>query len=630
MREKDLGIWQSWTWAEVLEEVRAFSIGLRRRGVLRGDRVAIIGGNRPRLYWSMSAIQALGAIPVPVCQDSAAEEMGILLGHAGVAAAVAENQEQVDKVLEIRDRQPEIRTIVFDDPRGLNRYKANGLVSFEAVQGEGRAAISADRGTVDAWLAEVAAATGADTGIILYTLGTTGRPKGVMLSHDNVVRIARNANRFDNLDETEEVFAYLPLAWVGDHILSYGQALDAGFCVSCPESRETVNDDRREIGPTFMFAPPRVFEALLSEVMVRMENASLLKRCLFTTFLGLARRVGDDILSGRPVSLSSRAAYALGEILVYGPLRNRLGFSRIKCAYTTGEATGPEIFRFFRSIGVNLKQLYGQTEASVYVTVQSNDDVDEEMVGRPAPETEIRIEPSGEVLYRSPGVFQGYYRDEEATRRTKTADGWVHSGDAGILDRSGKLRIIDRVEHVGRLKDGTLFPPNYIENKLKFFPNIREAVAFGDERDHVAVFINIDMGSVGIWAERNNLAFASYQELAAHPRVYDLIAGHVAKVNTALARAPQLAGARIRRFLVLHKQLDADDGEITRTSKVCRPAVAEHYRDLIEALYDPAVTRRHVATDVAFEDGRKGRIEGDIEIRDVEIAPLVAEREAAE
>ena len=434
---------------------------------------------------------------------------------------------------------------------------------------------------------------------------------------ESTVWAAKVANRFDNLTEKEDVIAYLPMAWVGDHIFSYAQSYESGYCVNCPESPETVVDDRREIGTTYAFAPPRVYENLITLTMVRMEDAAKIKKKVFDYFLDVANRVGERILNGESVSLKDRLIYSLGEFLVYGPLKNRFGLTKVRIAYTAGEAIGPEIFRFYRSLGINLKQLYGQTEAAVYITNQPDGEIYADTVGAPLEGIEVKVDDNGEVLYRSPGVFKEYYKNPKATRSTKTKDGWVHSGDAGFIDDHGHLKIIDRAKDVGKLKDGTLFPPKYIENKLKFFPNIKEAVAIGDGRDYVACMINIDLTAVGSWAERNNVIYASYQELASHPDVYKMIEEHVAEVNRELAAEERVAGAQIQRFLVLHKELDADDGEITRTAKVRRSFVAERYKPLIDALFNRKKTQQHIKTEVTFEDGRKGTIEGDVEIRDM-------------
>lgn len=631
MREKDLGIWQTWTWSQVLEEIRSFSIGLQDAGFKPGDRIAIVGANRPRLYWSMVAAQSLGGVPVPLYSDSVAEEMAYVLEHAEVRFACVEDQEQVDKLLSMSEQLPRLEHIVYDDPRGLRDYDHTRLHSFEQLQVNGRAALAADGAREKAWLEGIAATKGADLAVMLYTSGTTGRPKGVMLSFDNLVISARNGNAFDKLNETEETIAYLPMAWIGDHVFSLAQAYLAGYCVNCPENLETVLSDRREIAPTYFFAPPRVFEGLLTLIMVRMEDAGRLKKKMFDSFMALARRVGEPILNGEKVSLVDRLLYQLGEFMVYGPLKNQMGFTRLRVGYTAGEAIGPEIFRFYRSLGLNLKQLYGQTEASVYITMQPDGEIFGDTVGMPAPDVEIKIAENGEVLYRSPGVFVGYYKNEEATRTTKTEDGWVLTGDAGFIADNGHLKIIDRAKDVGKLTDGSLFAPKYIENKLKFYPNVKEVVAFGDGRDFCGVFVNIDLTAVGSWAERNNVNYASYQELAAHPQVYEMVRSHVDEVNRDLANEPMMAGAQIKRFLVLHKELDADDGELTRTQKVRRSFIADRYAPLIEALYDGS-TNKHVRTEVTFEDGRKGAIEATVEIRDMQTYPAASGglREAAE
>ncbi|MBX9990727.1 AMP-binding protein [Phreatobacter oligotrophus] len=631
MRHKDLGIWRTWTWREVADEVRAFALGLGELGLQRGDRVAIVGRNRPKLYWSMAAIQAWGGIPVPVYSDSVADEMAYVLEHAGASMAVVEDQEQVDKILSVSDRLPHLTHLIYDEPRGLRDYDHSRLHAFEAVQAKGRKA-GEDAAKAAALEAAIAVGKGADLAIILYTSGTTGRPKGVMLSNDNVIISARNGGLFDHLRETEETIAYLPLAWVGDNIFSYAQSYVLGFCVNCPESAETIVEDRRKIGMSYAFAPPRVYENLLTQTMVRMEDAGPLKKKMFHHFLGVARQWGEKILNKEPVPLSARLQYALGEVLVYGPLKNRFGFTNIRVGYTAGEAIGPEIFRFFRSLGINLKQLYGQTEASVYITAQPDGEIYADTVGKPNIDVEVKIADNGEVLYRSPGVFVGYYKDPEKTAETKTPDGWVRSGDAGFFDpKTGHLKIIDRAKDVGKLRSGALFAPKYLENKLKFYPNIKEAVAFGQDRDFVTCFLNIDLTAVGSWAERNNVSYGSYQELAGHREVLKMITAHVDEVNRSLAGEPMMAGSQIRRFLVLHKELDADDGELTRTQKVRRGFIADRYLPLVEALFDGS-PRGRIRTEVTFEDGRKGVIEGDVEIIDMPVheATGTAFREAAE
>jgi len=622
MREKDYGIWQSWSWAEVKDEIEALAGGLRTLGFARGDRLAIIGDNRPRLYWAIAATQALGGVPVPVYQDSIADEMAYVLDHAEVRFAIVEDQEQVDKLIQVKDRLPLLETIIYSDPRGLRHYQQTYLQAYDRVADQGRAYAAAHR---DFFTAAVAESRGADTAIILYTSGTTGRPKGVVLSFDNLISTARAAIEFERLTDREDVLAYLPMAWIGEHIFSYVQAYCAGFCVSCPEDGSTVMHDLRELGPTYLFAPPRIFENILTQVMIRMEDAGALKRRLFHYFLGVARRVGPALLDRKPVNLKDRLFYWLGERLVYSPLKNALGLSRVRVGYTAGEAIGPDLFLFYRSLGINLKQLYGMTESSVFLCIQKDGETKPDTVGPPIPGVELKITEDGEVLFRGPGTFREYYKNPAATSETKEPDGWVHTGDAGFFDHDGQLTIVDRARDVGHLASGALFAPKFIENKLKFFPYIKEAVAFGDGRDFVAAFINIDLEAVGNWAERSSLAYGSYQELAANPLVYDLIAGCIAEANRGLAAEASLAGCQVRRFLIMHKELDADDGELTRTRKVRRGTIAERYKPLIDALYSGAEFAR-IESEVTFEDGRRGVMRAELAIRDVDGAPSPRQR----
>ncbi|MBI1776536.1 MAG: AMP-binding protein [Proteobacteria bacterium] len=619
-REKDLGIWQTWTWAQVLDEVRWLALGLAAMGFRRGDKLAIVGDNRPHLYWAITAVQALGGVPVPVYQDAVATEMQFVLDHCEARFAIAEDQEQVDKLLGLKERCPLLEAVIYADPRGLRNYPKEQLRSYASVQEEGRKFEAAHPGF---FLEEIAKGKAEDVAIILYTSGTTGQPKGVMLSQRNIMATSLNWIEREGLNEHEESLAYLPMAWVGDHVFSYGQAYVAGFAVGCPESGATVMTDLRELGPTYFFAPPRIYENILTTVMIRMEDASYIKRRLFHYFMTLARRIGTRIIDEKPVSLLQRLLYGVGHVLVYGPLKNTLGFSRIRLAYTAGEAIGPDIFDFFRSLGINVKQLYGMTEASVALCIQPDGEVKPDTVGTPVEGVEIKITDTGEVMYRSPGVFVAYYKNERATQEAKAEDGWVHSGDAGFFDADGHLKIIDRSKDVGRLNDGTLFAPKYLENKLKFFPHIKEAVAFGHGRDHAAAMINIDMSAVGDWAERRGIAYSSYQELAAMGQVYDLVRGCIEAVNADLAHDRTLAGSQIKRFLILHKELDADDGELTRTRKVRRGFVAERYQPLVDGLYSSR-ERAAIETDVTFEDGRKSKSRAEIRIAEAQCLPAAA------
>lgn len=617
IREKDYGIWQSWSWAEVAREVRDLAAGLAALGFRRGDRLAVIGDNRPRLYWAIAAAQCLGGIPVPVYQDAVAAEMEFVLDHAETRFAVAEDQEQVDKLLAVRDRLPKLEAVIYDEPRGMRHYAHAFLHPYAAVAERGRAFAAEHPGLIDR---EIAAGKGEDVAIILYTSGTTGQPKGVMLTYDNVIVTTRHAVARERLTGEEEVLAYLPMAWVGDHIFSFAQSYCAGFCMSCPESGATAMTDLREIGPTYFFAPPRIWESILTQVMIRIEDAGWLKRKLFHGFMALARRVGGAILDGGNVPLADRLLYRLGDILVYGPLKNTLGLSRIRVAYTAGEAIGPDIFAFYRSLGINIKQLYGMTEAAVFLCMQPDGAVKPHTVGTPLEGVEIAIAENGEVLYRGPGVFAGYYRNPAATAETKRPDGWTHSGDAGFFGDDGQLRIIDRAKDVGKLEDGTLFAPKYLENKLKFFPYVKEAVAYGADRPFAAALINIDMQAVGNWAERRGITYGSYQELAGLDAVHELVRGCVEAVNRDLAAEPHLAGAQLRRFLILHKELDADDGELTRTRKVRRRFISERYKPLVDALYSGAAAAA-IETEVAFEDGRRGTLRAEVKLRDAAVTP---------
>ena len=616
MREKEFGIWQSVSWADLARLVEHLACGLHVAGLRQHDHMVVIGANRPRLYATMLAAQALGAVPIPLYQDAASAECIFPINNAEVRFAFAEDQEQVDKLLEAREQCTQLGQIYFDDPRGLRNYDEPGLESLDALIARGEV-FAKDHPTFFSETVEKVQPD--DVAAMFFTSGTTGNPKGVVHTHDTLLNRARAGAEFDNLTHREEVLAYLPPAWIGQNIFSYAQWLACGYVVNCPESSTTVTIDLKEIGPTYYFAPPRVFEGLLTSVMIRMEDASAIKRKLFDACMSLARRVGPSLMDGKPVGWLDRVAYALGNFLIYGPLRNNLGMSRVRVAYTAGEAIGPDLFTFYRSIGVNLKQLYGSTETAVFVCLQPDHQVRADTVGVPCAGVEIKVSDSGEILVKSPGLLKGYFKNPQATAEVLSADGWYHTSDAGFIDSQGHLKIIDRVKDVGRIKggsfDGAMFAPKYVENKLKFFQHIKEAVAYGDGRDQVCVMINIDFDAVGNWAERRNLPYAGYTDLAQKSEVYQLVKDCVEKVNADLSADQMLAGSQVSRFLILHKELDADDGELTRTNKVRRGFIADKYDVLVSALYDGKV-EQYVETQVKFEDGRTGSVSATLRIDD--------------
>ncbi len=623
LREKVYGIWQTLTWADLAQLVRELAGGMAVAGLNRDDHIVVVGDNRPRLYASMLAAQSLGAVPIPLYQDAASAEFVFPIVNADVGFAIVEDQEQVDKLLEIREKCPLLTRIWYDDPRGLRNYSETGLTSLDALIESGRAHAQANPGFFDA---EVAKGAPQDMAAMFFTSGTTGNPKGVVHTHFTLLDRAKAGADFDHLSAKEEVLAYLPPAWIGQNIFSYAQWLACGYVVNCPESAATVTIDLKEIGPTYYFAPPRVFEGLLTSVMIRMEDASAIKRKLFHHYMDVARKVGPALMDGKPVGLADKLSYALGNLLIYGPLRNTLGLSRVRVAYTAGEAIGPDLFTFYRSIGINLKQLYGSTETAVFVCLQPDNEAKADTVGVPIAGVEIKLTDSGEILIKSPGLLKEYYKNPSATAEVLDAAGWYHTGDAGFLDAGGHLKIIDRAKDVGRImggaNDGAMFAPKYVENKLKFFPHVKEAVAFGDKRDRVCAFINIDVEAVGNWAEKRGLPYAGYTDLAQKPEVYELVRECVEKVNADLAADAMLAGSQISRFLILHKELDADDGELTRTRKVRRGFIGERYQVLVDALYEGRA-EQYIETQVKFEDGRSGMVSATLKISDAKTFPTM-------
>jgi long-chain acyl-CoA synthetase len=612
IREKDRGIWQTWTWGQYHEHVRDFALGLAALGFQRGEKLSVIGDNRPRLYWAQVAAQALGGISAPVYQDSIARELQYVWSHAEVSVIVAEDQEQVDKVLSLKAELPAVRYVVYDDARGMGQYRYDWLRSFSEVEELGRKLGQVEPGRFET---EVDRGRPDDVAMIWYTSGTTGNPKGAMLTHANLVETARVLTKAEDVRGEDDWLCYLPMGWAGDGFYSLVMSLLVGFCCNCPESPETVQRDLRELGPSTLLAPPRIWENMLTSVQVRAADASPLKRWVFERFRAVAERVETLRSEGRGVPLGLRILYLLGEFFVYGPVRDQLGLRRARWAYTGGAPLGPDTFRFFRAFGVNLKQVYGSTEVSALVSIQPDSEANPTTVGPPCPGIDVKIGDRGEVLIRGCGIFKGYYKADEATREVIDAEGWFHTGDAGFLDPRGHLVIIDRAKDVGALADGTAFAPQFIENKLKFSPYVREAVAFGHERPFVTAMIAIDLNTVGNWAERRGIPYTSYMDLSQKPEVRELIREEIAKGNGTLPEA-----SRIRRFLLLTKDLEADDAEITRTRKVRRRFIGEKYGPVIDALYSGR-DEVELTTSVTYEDGRQAAIQSRVHIEDVEGVP---------
>ena len=600
LREKEFGIWRETTWAGFLDRVRSFALGLVELGVEKGDRIAIIGDNRPEWVIAELAAQAVGALPLGLYQDSIAAELARMLEAAEARLIVAEDQEQVDKVIEVRDRVPGLEHVVYHDPRGLYGYEAPGLTAFEAVEslGDGFGA-----GSPGEFVRRLAGIGPADIALLCTTSGTTSVPKLAMLSHANLLAMAEQMVGVDPVGPGDEFVSFLPLAWIGEQMVGVASALLAGFTVNFPEETATVRADIREIGPAFMMSPPRIWENMVSDVQVMAEDTTPLKRRIYRWAMREGERAADARFEGGDrVGMAARFRHRLADWTVFQPIRDQLGLSRVRRAYTGGAALGPDVFRFFHAIGVNLKQLYGQTEVSGISVVHRDGDIRFHTVGRPFPKTEIRISEEGEILCRGPAVFQGYFRNAEATAES-LSDGWLHSGDAGYFEEDGHLVVIDRLADVMKLPDGTNFSPQFVENKLKFSPYVREAVVFGGGgAPFVTTMIAIDMENAGQWAERHRIPYTTFTDLARRVEVYGLVRDHVAAINRDLP-----AAARIRRFLLLHKELHADDAELTRTRKVRRRHIADRFRDIIAALQGGgnAVT---VSTEITYQDGRTAEV----------------------
>lgn len=604
LRERLYGIWQTLTWRQYYEHVKYFALGLVSMGLQPQETIAIIGDNRPEWLIAELAAQAVGAKSVGVYQDSIASEVTYILNHADVTFVVVEDQEQVDKILEIWPQLKGVRKVIYYDPKGLRNYTEEFLMHFPQVEALGREYEEKHPGWFEERLAQ---GRGEDIAILSTTSGTTANPKLAMLTHKSMISMGRNLMKVDPLTPEDNFVSFLPLAWIGEQMMVMSCGLQVGFTVNFPEEPETVQHDLREIGPQVMFSPPRIWENLVSQVQVKIEDTTALKRAMYNWAMKIGYRMADTRFRKEKPGFLLRVLYFLADMLVFQEIKDQLGLRHLKRAYTGGAALGPDTFRFFHALGVNLKQIYGQTEINGIAVVHRDGDIKFQTVGTPIPETEVKIDESGEILMRSPAVMLGYYGNPEATAEA-LRDGWLHSGDAGYFDEDGHLVVIDRVKDVMTLHDGTKFSPQFIENKLKFSPYIKEAVVFGGDWPFVTAMINIDFANVGKWAEKRQIAYTTYTDLSQKPEIYSLIRKQVEQANADLPPA-----ARIQRFLLLHKELDADDAELTRTRKVRRRLIAQRYADLISALYSHN-SHVDVETIITYQDGRTAKIQTRIAI----------------
>jgi long-chain acyl-CoA synthetase len=607
MRVKEFGIWKTFTWADYTDQVRAFSLGLASLGFGREDKLGIIGSNIPSLYWAQVAAQCLGGMPVPVYQDSIAKELAFVLHHSEAKMIVAQDQEQVDKIISIKDQLPNLEWLIYCWPRGMNDYDEDYLKSFDDVQAAGRDFDSANSGYFDT---EIGKGKADDVALMCYTSGTTGDPKGVMLTHENMLSCGRIFAANEDVRADDDYLSYLPMAWVGDTVYGLVISLLVGATSNCPEGPSTVMRDLRELGPTGIIAPPAVWEGMLSRLQLKGADATPLKRKIFAYFSDVAKRIEDLKFDGKLVPGGLALAGKIGEFMVFGPVRDQLGLRRTRWAYTGGAPMGPDTFRFFRGFGVNLKQVYGMTEVAGLVSLQPDNQASPDTVGLPCSGIEVRIAENSEVQIKGPGIFAGYFRQDEKTAEAMSEDGWFRTGDAGLLDERGHLVIIDRAKDVGALGDGTPYAPQFIELKLKFSPFINEVVSFGDGHPFISAMVAIDFEAVGKWAESKALPYTNYMDLSQKPEVLALIAEEVRKVNQGLPAVSQ-----IKRFLLLSKDLDADDNEITRTRKLRRNFIAEKYGPVIEAFYgDKKEVELSLA--VTFEDGSEAHVDAHMTILD--------------
>ena len=605
MREKDRGIWQKYTYEQYLQITSEFAAGLKKLGLGRDDILIIIGDNRPEWLWAELAIQGIGGVSLGLYQDSPAQEVRFIFELSQTRLVVAEDQEQVDKILSIKEELPDLDYIVYHDPKGLECYEAEGLLSFDQVREMGR-----DRaGEYPEWTREVSPE---DVCLIVTTSGTTGRPKLAMLSHTNLLSMACNLGQADPKYSTDEFVSFLPLAWIGEQMMAAGTALLFGFCVNFPEEPDTVQENIREIGPNLIFSPPRIWENMAASVRVKIMETTPLKRFLYHFFLPWGYAYADTVLNGQKPGFLQNVKYRVAWFALFRALKDRLGFSNIRSASTGGAPLGPDTFRFFHALGVNLKQIYGQTEIAGISCIHTNGEVDFDTVGHPIPETDIKISEQGEILSRSPAVFKGYLHNPEASAET-LEDGWLKSGDAGYFKDNGQLVIIDRLSDVMKLKNGTTFSPQFIENKIKFSTYVQEAVVIGRDREFITAIVCLDAEIAGRWAEAEQITYTTYQDLVSRPELYALIKEELESLNDTLQQ-----GTQIRSFALLYKELDADDGELTRTRKIRRTIIEERYGELIEALYSHRDSV-HLTACITYQDGCVREMNGAIRIQKIEI-----------
>ncbi len=607
MREKEYGIWRPITWADYFERVKAIALGLVALGLERGDKVALIGDNRPEGLWAEMAALCAGGVAVWIYQEALIDEVQYIVDHSDAKFLIGEGQEEVDKALAIKDRCPKLQCVIWDDPKGMRHYDDPILERLDRVMEYGRAVDQRDPHRFDEL---VKGGNGDDIALLFYTSGTTSAPKGALLTHSNMLRMGQNLMRVDPSYEDDDFVSFLPFAWIGEQMMSVSCGIQAGFTLNFPEEPETAMENLREIGPQVMFSSSRLYEQLVRGLQVKYADSTFLKRKLYEWGMNVGYALADAKFEKRAVSLPVKVQGYLANALVHRALRDHLGLSRIRNAYTGGSAIGPDHFRFFHAIGVNLKQIYGQTEIAGISVLHRSDDIKLDTVGKPIPETEIKIADDGEILSRSPSVFKGYYKNDAATEKA-LRDGWLHSGDNGFIDGDGHLVFFDRSQDIMILNDGRKFSPVFAESRMKFSPYIKDAWIIGHQKPYVAAVVCIDYGVTGRWAEARGIAYTSYQELSQEPRVLELVQHAVERVNKTLPPP-----ARVKRFVNLFKEFDADDNELTRTKKLRRNFLEERYKDIVNGLYSDA-KQVHMDTQITYEDGRVAKIKADLKIMDV-------------